>query len=128
MKKCFMLFFLVACTIAKSQTLTVEKIMRDSKWIGTSPSNILWNYDNKSVLFNWNPEKALSDSTYSYQLNSKEPLKLNYKDAELAKAIASGTYSHARTKIVFSYKGDIYLQDVATDKNFTHNPNAGRGV
>ena len=116
MKKCFL--FVLCCTAvhANAQTLTVEKIMRDSKWIGTSPSAVSWAYDNKTILFNWNPEQALNDSAYSYQLSSKEIVKLNYKDAQLAKAIAGGTYNHVRTKIVFSYKGDIHLLDVASGK------------
>lgn len=116
MKKCFPAFFLLACTAAKSQTLTVEKIMQDAKWIGSSPSAVSWTYDSKAIFFNWNPGKALSDSTYSYQLNGALTAKLNYKDAQLAKAIDGGTYNHAHTKKVFSYKADIHLLDIASGK------------
>ena len=42
--------------ISKAQ-LTVEQIMRDPKWIGTSPSEIFWSYDSKAINFRWNPEK-----------------------------------------------------------------------
>src|SRR5882724_7365814 len=38
--------------------LTVEKIMQDPKWIGTSPSDPYWSRDGKYLFFNWNPEKA----------------------------------------------------------------------
>lgn len=116
MKKYLLFISFYPLIYANAQTLAVEKIMQDSKWIGTSPSGISWAYDNKTILFNWNPEKALSDSAYSYQLNNAAPLKMNYKDAQLAKAIAGGTYNHARTKIVFSNRGDIYLLDVASGK------------
>ncbi|MEP7141494.1 MAG: DPP IV N-terminal domain-containing protein, partial [Ferruginibacter sp.] len=116
MKKWRYFVFLLAYTTAQSQMLTVEKIMRDAKWIGTSPSGILWTYDNKAILFNWNPEKALSDSVYSCQLNSTAPLKLNYKDAQLAKAIRGGTYNHAHTKITFIYKEDVHLIDIISGK------------
>ncbi|WP_315816592.1 hypothetical protein [Paraflavitalea speifideaquila] len=60
---------LLAAISASSQTnpansLTVEKIMRDPKWIGTSPSGPEWSFDGKYLLFSWNPEKATSDSVY----------------------------------------------------------------
>ncbi|UCC44383.1 MAG: hypothetical protein JSU65_00175, partial [Candidatus Zixiibacteriota bacterium] len=38
--------------------LTVEKIMRDPKWIGESPDWISWSEDSKSIYFWWNPENA----------------------------------------------------------------------
>ena len=44
--------------------LTVQKIMRDEKWIGTSPSNPRWSSDSRYLFFEWNPEKAVSDSVY----------------------------------------------------------------
>src|ERR1700750_2681308 len=114
MKKWLPVLFLLGGATTKSQTLTVEKIMRDPKWIGSSPSAVFWAYDSKAILFNWNPEQAPADSTYSYMLNSKAPLKINHKDAQVAKAIASGTYNHIRTKIAFIYKGDIHLLDIAS--------------
>lgn len=102
-------------TCLNAQQLTVEKIMQDTKWIGTSPSGIFWSYDSKAVSFKWNPEKAASDSAYSYTLNSSGPAKLNYNLAQKAQAIHSGTYNHARTQIVYELKGDIYLLDIATN-------------
>ena len=43
----------------KLDKLTVEKIMRDPKWIGTSPSAPQWSPDGKTLFFNWNPDKAI---------------------------------------------------------------------
>ena len=90
--------------------------MADSKWIGTSPSAVYWSYDNKQVLFKWNPEKATSDSAYSYLLNGTGPVKSSYKEAQFATAISNGIYNHARNKILFDYTGDIYLLDVLSGK------------
>src|SRR5687768_16223431 len=58
MKKAIWLL-LIACPVFGQQLapLTVEKIMRDPKWIGVYPSNISWSEDGKQVYFNWNPEK-----------------------------------------------------------------------
>lgn len=62
----------------KLGTLTVEKIMRDPKtWLGTSPSNIFWSNDSKTIYFDWNPDKNLSDSVYSYSLSGKKIAKVS---------------------------------------------------
>lgn len=90
--------------------------MRDPKWIGTSPTNVSWTWDSKSVFFNWNPEKNVSDSFYIFSLNSKEPVKLKYNDAQLFSAINSGTYNSTYSQIVYSYKGDLFLLDIKSAK------------
>lgn len=97
--------------------LTVEKIMKDIKWIGSSPSNISWTWDSKGVVFSWNPDKNVSDSFYIYKLNSKQPEKLNYNEALKYKAISSGKYNKSYTQIVYSFKGDIYLLNTLTGVN-----------
>src|SRR5689334_16597761 len=58
----FTLSFVIST--AQSNKLTVEKIMRDPQWIGTSPSNPQWGADGQTLYFSWNPEKAPSDSLY----------------------------------------------------------------
>ena len=55
---------LILSSRISAQELTVEKIMRDPQWIGTSPDNVFWGADNQTVYFSWNPEKKLSDSRY----------------------------------------------------------------
>jgi dipeptidyl aminopeptidase/acylaminoacyl peptidase len=116
MRKLVVLFFLSGSISAISQTLSVEKIMKDQKWIGTSPSNVVWNYDSKSVFFNWNPEKNLADSTYRFSLNGKEPVKVKYNESALMNAISNGTYNSNFTQIVYAYKGDIFLLDLKSGK------------
>ena len=90
--------------------------MKDQKWIGTSPTNISWTWDSKSVFFNWNPDKNVSDSFYIFQLNSKEPVKLKYNEALLLSAINSGNYNSNYSQIVYTYKGDLYLLDIKSAK------------
>src|SRR5450755_114016 len=68
MKKLLTLLLLAACTGAfaqKPETLTIEKIMRDPKWIGVSPSNIHWSGDSKKVYFNWNPNNTDRDELFA---------------------------------------------------------------
>lgn len=95
--------------------LTVEKIMRDPKWIGVSPSQVFWSEDSKQVYFNWNPEKNAGDSIYTTSLATKTPQKVA---AATRRSLPSfnGEYNKARTKKVFEKNGDLYLLDVATGK------------
>ena len=75
----FILFFFQSFGQQKLDKLTVEKIMRDPNWIGTSPSNIQWSDDGKSIYFNWNPENALADSLYYITLtNAISKMNLNF--------------------------------------------------
>ena len=55
--------------------LTVEKIMRDPKWIGSSPSAPQWSADGKTLFFSWNPDKAIADSLYFITTETKTPVK-----------------------------------------------------
>ena len=90
--------------------------MQDPKWIGTSPTNAFWSYDSKTLYFKWNPEKATSDSFYSYQLNVKSPVKVSYNEGQLAQSINDGTYNKTHTQITYAYKGDIYWLDIPSGK------------
>src|SRR5216683_2203289 len=93
----FGLLIAIACT---SQTtlapLTVEKIMRDSKWIGASPSGVSWSYDSKYVYFNWNPEKAVTDSLYFISKENPVPQKTSYQQRESIIREREITYNNNR--------------------------------
>jgi hypothetical protein len=56
---------------SKPDALTVEKIMRDPQWIGTSPSDPFWSADGNKLFFKWNPEKALADSLFYITLTNR---------------------------------------------------------
>ena len=66
MKKILVFLLLIAALESSAQStlgrLTVDKIMRDPKWIGTSPSDVRWSWNSKMLFFNWNPEGKISDS------------------------------------------------------------------
>jgi len=95
--------------------LTVEKIMRDPKWIGVSPSNVFWSEDSKQVFFNWNPDKNQGDSLYTATLATKVPQKVGAVVRRGMPAV-TGDYNKSRTKKVFEKNGDIYLLDVPSGK------------
>jgi hypothetical protein len=61
-----------------TEKLTVEKIMQDPKWIGTSPSDPYWSGDGTYLFFKWNPVNALDDSLYYITREDPHPQKASY--------------------------------------------------
>jgi dipeptidyl aminopeptidase/acylaminoacyl peptidase len=109
----FVVFFFFHIA-AFSQTLTVEKIMRDPKWVGSSPSDVFWSPESRAVNFLWNPENATDDSFYTYDISGKGPTRLKYMDALKAKAASGVVYNGDYTMRTHIYRGDLYLTDIKT--------------
>jgi dipeptidyl aminopeptidase/acylaminoacyl peptidase len=108
----FIFFF----AFANAQSLTVEKIMRDPKWIGASPSNVFWSQDSKSVYFSWNPEGKMSDSVYTFSVGVNTPQKAGYAEVQKVNALNNAVYNNSNTMMVYTYRGDLYLNDLKTGK------------
>lgn len=89
--------------------LTVEKIMRDPKWIGTSPSNPLWSADGKSLYFNWNPDEAPADSLYYVNSSNKIPRKVQAFQKENIIYARDIRVNAAKTAYVYAKDGDICM-------------------
>lgn len=98
----------------QSSPLTVERIMRDPKWIGSSPDNIFWGTDSKTFYFNWNPDKAMADSLYAAFTNQVKPVKTPAAERALIQARDKGEYNRDKTLLTYSYNGDIYLLTVGS--------------
>jgi len=98
----------------KLEPLTVEKIMRDPKWIVTSPSNPYWSEDGKYLLFNWNPESAISDSVYYITPTNLSPVKSTYSFRSSLVRANSIQYNTTRTALVYTEDGDVILRDPKT--------------
>jgi len=97
--------------------LTVEKIMRDPKWIGTSPSNVFWSADSKKIYFSWNPDKKISDSTYVYTVGGNgAPVRASLQEVQVAQAQNNAVFNEARTKMLYVLRGDLYLVEIASGK------------
>lgn len=107
---------IVCSSVAQTSPLTVESIMRDPKWIGTSPSNPSWSPDGKTLYFSWNPEKAPSDSLYSLSLSEIEPKKVSPAEKERLNQTSRYQYNADRTAAVYTYRGDIFLVDLKKNK------------
>ncbi|MFD3001156.1 prolyl oligopeptidase family serine peptidase [Pontibacter toksunensis] len=95
--------------------LSVEKIMRDPKWMGTSPSNIFWSEDGKKVYFSWNPDGNKSDSLYSVSADGKNIRKVSPQERRNLPS-PYGEYNRAETKKVYEKNGDIFLYNIKSGK------------
>lgn len=112
-KLCIALLLLFPVFItAQEGKLTVEKIMRDPKWIGTSPSNPQWSNDGNHLFFNWNPGKALADSTYFISLTNRSTQRASA--AFVQEQTGNLIYNRARTAFVVARDNDIFYTDTKT--------------
>jgi dipeptidyl aminopeptidase/acylaminoacyl peptidase len=118
MKKTFTFLLLISCITTFAQKLdklTVEKIMRDPKWIGTSPTNVYWSDDSKTIYFNWNPDKAERDALYSMTPTNTTPQKVSLEDRRTMRP-SFGEWNKKRTIKLYEKNGDIFLYDLKTNK------------
>ena len=100
----------------KLDKLTVEKIMRDPVWMGTSPSNIQWSNDGAYLYFNWNPEKKPADSLYYITLNNKVPTKATAAQVQDQNATGNFVYNQLRTGYLYAKDADIFYTEIKTGK------------
>lgn len=118
MRRLITLSLILFLSTAGFAQLTVEKIMEDpATWIGTSPSNLLWSEDGKTLYFNWNPEKNRADSLYKITLTNRVPQKVSLAEKEslgLGGFGRSANYSKDFSKKLYLKNGNIYLQDTRT--------------
>ena len=105
---------LIASAVFGQKTLaplTVEKIMRDQKWIGTSPSSSYWSADGRYLFFLWNPDKGVSDSLYFITLANKTPQKANVEMRRTVPSFSSIVYNTAKTAYAYIKDGDLFYVD-----------------
>jgi dipeptidyl aminopeptidase/acylaminoacyl peptidase len=91
--------------------LTVEKIMQDPKWIGTSPSSPYWSADGQLLFFKWNPEQALSDSFYYITREDPNPRKAPYSLRQTHPSSDRVSYNSSRSSYTYDRDGDIFWAD-----------------
>lgn len=95
---------------AQTSTLSVEKIMRDPKWMGTSPENIYWDYNSQNVYFNWNPKGNDLPSLFKIGPKNYQPEEIPLD--EQSKITRQVIYDTAKKRFLQVIDGDIYLTDV----------------
>lgn len=118
MKVLFTLLLIPVYSVAfaqKLETLTVEKIMRDPKWMGVSPSAIRWSNDSRNIYFNWNPASADRDELYTITPRNTKPAKVSLADQRNITP-ERVTWNKKHTLLLYAKNGDIYLIDIKTNK------------
>ena len=96
-------------------TLSIDKIMRDPKWIGVAPSNIRWSDDSRKIYFNWNPKRQDRDGLFSITPTNIKPIEVGAGDERMLPP-ETGNWNKKHTLKAFEKNGDIYLLDIATGK------------
>ena len=115
--KLFLYVFLLAALTARSQELTVEKIMQDAKWIGTSPSGVFWGNEGNTLYFLWNPDKETNDSLYYITVNNRTPVKATVSQKQNLLSATTPVYNMARSAYVYAKDGDIFYTEIKTAIN-----------
>ena len=119
MKKYIVGLFMLSFTLSHSGQaqelgrLSVEKIMRDPKWIGESPSNFRWSADSRHLYFNWNPERKDYAEVYRLDVKTQQYNKASETEAE-ENSTRPAIYSHDKSYGAFEKSGDIYLYNTKT--------------
>lgn len=118
-KICFAVFVL-CCSISWGQStlnkLTVENIMRDPKWMGSSPSSLQWSVDGKMLFFNWNPDRELADSLYYITLQNHTPVKATLAQQQALVTSNAARYNKVQNAYVYNKDGDVFYTDTKTGK------------
>ena len=91
--------------------LTVEKIMRDQRWIGTSPSSPYWSADGRYLFFSWNPENNKTDSLYYITLVDRTPRKATLEITQATPSYNSIVYNTPKTAYAYIKDGDLFYVD-----------------
>ncbi|TRO67505.1 S9 family peptidase [Christiangramia sabulilitoris] len=111
----FVLF--LSCSLhsfSQSSELSVEKIMQDTRWMGTFPSNVKWGIHSENIYFDYNPEDHPADSLH--RINLKNPDKILLVSAKEKRDLIPnrGDFNSSRSKMIFSDDGDLFIYDMRT--------------
>jgi dipeptidyl aminopeptidase/acylaminoacyl peptidase len=118
MKRLFTLLLIINSAgvfAQKLDTLTIEKIMRDPKWIGVSPSNIRWSDGSKKIYFKWNPNKTEANELFAITPADIKPQKVSIPEQRNL-TTDDGSWNKKHTLKVFAKDGDLFLEDIKTNK------------
>lgn len=111
------LFLSSTATLAqKLDTLSIEKIMRDPKWIGLSPSNISWSANSKMIYFTLDPHNGDPEELYEQNITDSKPNKISASEKGNIPILSEGEWNKKHTLKVYEQGGDIFLLDVKTTK------------
>ena len=118
MKKLLGLLLLLPAATSFAQkldTLSIEKIMRDPKWIGVSPSGINWADDSKKIYFKWDDDASGNTTLYGVNPADNKAQKVSVAE-QRGLSTDNGDWNKKHTQKIFSKNGDLFLFDIKTNK------------
>ena len=95
--------------------LTVETIMRDPSWMGTSPSDAFWSEDGRTVYFKWRRENDKGDSLYEVSASGGRPKPVSYENRKGLPS-RSGDYTKDRKRKTYVRGGDLFVLDIQRNR------------
>ena len=95
--------------------LTVETIMRDPAWMGTSPGRPFWSEDGEFLYFDWRKEGDAGDSLYVVSAKGGTPRRVSIEEQRRLPG-RFGTYNREKTKKLYAKSMDIFMLDMRTKK------------
>ena len=118
MKKSIFLFAFICLFSSQNlfaqSELSVEKIMKDPKWMGTFPSDIQWDNKGQFIYFKYNPEQNPADSLYKISISvGAKPEKVTVEEQRNLVPQNAKT-NIAKTKKLYSKEGEVFLYDLTT--------------
>jgi dipeptidyl aminopeptidase/acylaminoacyl peptidase len=96
--------------------LTVANIMRGPELVGTSPRQLRWSPDGRTLYFVWKPASAESQAMYAVGKGGGEPARVPEAEAERIMPQLGADYSDDRRWAAYTADGDLYLLDVRSGK------------
>ena len=104
--------------------LTVEKIMQNpALQVGTSPTDIFWSEDSKTVYFYWNTTQELNPASaasgdlklFSCDFQGNNLVELSADKRRKVEILRNGNYNANYSKKLCERNGDIVFYDIAKD-------------
>lgn len=105
-----------AAAFAQTSELSVEKIMKDPKWMGNFPSAVYWGNDSQNIYFDYNPEVNESDSLYRININHPEKILKVSASEEKELVPRRGDFNADRSRKVYAENGNLFLYVSANRK------------
>lgn len=113
----FLVFLLnnsINAQIDNKSALSIEQIMQGSNFVGHLPGNPFWSICSEKIYFMYNPNNALSDSLYAYNLSTQKVNKVSFR--ERMTFPEDYIYNSDSSFCTYEKHGDIFLYNMKTKK------------
>jgi dipeptidyl aminopeptidase/acylaminoacyl peptidase len=102
-------------TVNSNTEITLEKIMSDPDWMGRQPESAYWASNSQTIFFKQKREGNPLRDLYQIDLMNE-----TISSVPLAKlhevAVSNPIYNATRTEIVYTFEGNIYVKNIATQQ------------